>query len=83
MKVVGVLNQEKALAAALAGAFSVIVKTNCETDGSSAALHCTLVRSGWAQEGGGLQWSQRPANGDILVPRASGRGELQEKRAAV
>ena len=62
----------------------MIVKTDCETDGSSAALHCTLVRSGWAQEGGGLQWSQRPANGDILVPRASGRsGGLQEKRAAV
>ena len=31
---VGAFNQEKALA----GSFSVIVKTNCETDGSSAAL---------------------------------------------
>ena len=30
----GTLNQEKALV----GAFSVIVKTDCETDGSSAAL---------------------------------------------
>ena len=32
---VGTFNQEKALV----GAFSVIVKTNFETDGSSAALH--------------------------------------------
>ena len=32
--VVAAFNQEKALA----GAFSVIVKTDCETDGSSAAL---------------------------------------------
>ena len=31
---VGTFNQEKALV----GAFSVIVKTECETDGSSAAL---------------------------------------------
>ena len=31
---VGAFNQEKALV----GAFSVIVKTDCETDGSSAAL---------------------------------------------
>ena len=30
----GAFNQEKALV----GAFSVIVKTDCETDGSSAAL---------------------------------------------
>ena len=35
MKVLaGAFNQEKVLA----GAFSVILKTNCETDGSSAAL---------------------------------------------
>ena len=33
---VGAFNQEKALALALVGAFSVIVKTHCETDG---ALH--------------------------------------------
>ena len=32
--IVGAFNQEKALV----GAFSVIVKTDCETDGSSAAL---------------------------------------------
>ena len=31
---VGALNQEKALLGALLGAFSVIVKTNCATDGS-------------------------------------------------
>ena len=36
--VVATFNQEKALV----GAFSVIVKTNCETDGSSAALTITL-----------------------------------------
>ena len=36
---VGAFNQEKALV----GAFSVIVKTDCETDGSSAAL---VVRGG-------------------------------------
>ena len=34
---VGTFNQEKVLV----GAFSVIVKTNCETDGSSAALDVT------------------------------------------
>ena len=36
---VGAFNQEKALV----GAFSVIVKTDCETNGSSAALVSTLV----------------------------------------
>ena len=42
MKVlVGAFNQEKALV----GAFSVIVKTNCETDGLSAAL----VVKAWSQ----------------------------------
>ena len=35
MKALGTLNKEKALV----GAFSVIVKTDCETDGSSAALN--------------------------------------------
>ena len=35
--VVAAFNQEKALV----GAFSVIVKTDCETDGSSAALVIT------------------------------------------
>ena len=34
----GAFNQEKALVGALVGAFSVIMKTHCETDGSSAAL---------------------------------------------
>ena len=37
---VGPLNQEKALK----GIFSVIVKTDCETDGSSAALVTTVTR---------------------------------------
>ena len=36
---VGIFIQEKALVGALVGAFSVIVKTDCETDGSSAAQH--------------------------------------------
>ena len=40
--VVGAFNQEKALV----GAFSVIVKTDCETDGSSAAL----VMSGYYED---------------------------------
>ena len=35
---VGTFNQEKALVGLLVGAFSVIVKTGCETDGS---LHST------------------------------------------
>ena len=34
----GAFNQEKALVGALVGAFSVIMKTHCETDGSSAGL---------------------------------------------
>ena len=38
---VGAFNQEKALV----GAFSVIVKTECETDGSFAALILTSLRS--------------------------------------
>ena len=56
---VGAFNQEKALV----GAFSVIVKTDCETDGSSAALiltfplqihmkydsHPTAVHPDWVQ----------------------------------
>ena len=46
MKVlVGAFNQEKALV----GAFSVIVKTDCEADGSSAAL---LVRQAAVRPGG-------------------------------
>ena len=36
---VGAFNQEKALV----GAISVIVKTDCETDGSSAALVISLI----------------------------------------
>ena len=36
---VDTFNQKKALV----GTFSVIVKTDCETDGSSAALHRTGV----------------------------------------
>ena len=35
----GVFNQEKALV----GGFSVIVKTDCETDGSSTACNCPQV----------------------------------------
>ena len=38
---VGAFNQEKALV----GAFSVIVKTECETDGSFAALICPYFHS--------------------------------------
>ena len=39
---VGAFNQEKALV----GAFSVIVKTDCETDGSFAALGLGLAQLG-------------------------------------
>ena len=39
LKAVGAFNQEKAQV----GAFSVIVKTDCETDGSSAALNGVLL----------------------------------------
>ena len=38
---VGAFNQEKALVGALVGAFSVIMETDCETDGSSAAINKT------------------------------------------
>ena len=45
--VVAVFNQEKVLE----GAFSVIMKTNCDTDGSSAALmkvvSCLVSLAGW------------------------------------
>ena len=39
---VGAFNQEKALV----GALSVIVKSDCETDG---ALHSTTIELGWAR----------------------------------
>ena len=35
----GAFNQDKALV----GAFSVIVKTDCETDGEDGALHSTTI----------------------------------------
>ena len=44
---VGAFNQEKALVAA----FSVIVKTDCETDGSSAALVGTPASHGRSNRG--------------------------------
>ena len=46
---VGAFNQEKALV----GAFSVIVETYCETDGSSAALVWTRLAVWRELDGGG------------------------------